>query len=122
MPRLLTRQAFGAPLADQQGLMWTLADVATEMEATRLLAFNAAAKIDNGESAVEAAAHAKKFATRAAFKGLNACMQAMGADGLKQEFPLARHLAAAKMAEYLDGTTEIQNLVISRSLRKVYAS
>lgn len=122
MPRLLTRQAFGAPLADQQGLMWTLADVATEMEATRLLAFSAAAKIDNGESAVEAAAHAKKFATRAAFKGLNACMQAMGADGLKQEFPLARHLAAAKMAEYLDGTTEIQNLVISRSLRKAYAS
>lgn len=122
MPRLLTRQAFGAPLADQQGLMWTLADVATDMEATRLLAFNAAAKIDNGESAVEAAAHAKKFATRAAFKGLNACMQAMGADGLKQEFPFARHLAAAKMAEYLDGTTEIQNLVISRALKKTYAS
>ena len=122
MPRLLKRQAFGAPLADQQGLMWTLADVATDMEATRLLAFNSAELIDNGESAVEAAAHAKKFATRAAFKGLNACMQAMGADGLKQEFPFARHLAAAKMAEYLDGTTEIQNLVISRALKKAYAS
>ncbi len=88
MPRLLSRHAFGAPLADQQGLMWTLADVATDMEATRLMAFNAAAKIDNGQSAVEAAAHAKKFATRAAFKGLNACMQAMGADGLKQGIPL----------------------------------
>ena len=122
MPHLLKRQAFGAPLADQQGLMWTLADVATDMEATRLLAFNSAELIDNGESAVEAAAHAKKFATRAAFKGLNACMQAMGADGLKQEFPFARHLAAAKMAEYLDGTTEIQNLVISRALKKAYAS
>lgn len=122
MPRLLTRQAFGAPLADQQGLMWTLADVATDMEATRLLAFNSAELIDNGENAVAAAAHAKKFATRAAFKGLNACMQAMGADGLKQEFPFSRHLAAAKMAEYLDGTTEIQNLVISRALRKAYAS
>ncbi len=122
MPRLLSRKAFGAPLADQQGLMWTLADVATDMEATRLLAFNSAELIDNGQSAVAAAAHAKKFATRAAFKGLNACMQAMGADGLKQEYPFARHLAAAKMAEYLDGTTEIQNLVISRSLRKAYAS
>ena len=65
MPHLLKRQAFGAPLADQQGLMWTLADVATDMEATRLLAFNSAELIDNGESAVEAAAHAKKFATRA---------------------------------------------------------
>lgn len=120
MPRLLTRQAFGAPLADQQGLMWTLADVATDLEATRLLAFNSAELIDNGQNAVAAAAHAKKFATRAATRGLNACMQAMGADGLKQEFPFARHLAAAKMAEYLDGTTEIQNLVISRSLRKAY--
>lgn len=120
MPRILRREAFGAPLADQQGLMWTLAEVATDMEATRLMAFNAATKIDNGENAVAAAAHAKKFATRAAFKGLNACMQAMGADGLRQEFPFARHLAAAKMAEYLDGTTEIQNVVISRALRKAY--
>jgi alkylation response protein AidB-like acyl-CoA dehydrogenase len=91
------------------------------MEATRLMAFHAAAEIDRHGKAVEAAAHAKKFATRAAFRGLNACMQAMGADGLKQEYPLARHLAAAKMAEYLDGTTEIQNLVISRSLRRTYA-
>lgn len=121
MPRLMTRHAFGALLADQQGLMWTLADVATEMEATRLMAFNAAEKIDAGEDAVAAAAHAKKFATRAAFRGLNACMQAMGADGLKQEFPLARHLASAKMAEYLDGTTEIQNVVIARALRREYA-
>ena len=121
MPRLLTREAFGGVLADQQGLMWTLADVATELEATRLMAYNAAAEIDRNGKAVEAAAHAKKFATRAAFKGLNACMQAMGADGLKQDHPLARHLAAAKMAEYLDGTTEIQNVVISRSLRKAYA-
>lgn len=121
MPRLLNREAFGGVLADQQGLMWTLADVATDLEATRLMAFNAAAEIDRHGKAVEAAAHAKKFATRAAFKGLNVCMQAMGADGLKQDHPLARHLAAAKMAEYLDGTTEIQNVVISRALRKHYA-
>jgi alkylation response protein AidB-like acyl-CoA dehydrogenase len=47
-------------------------------------------------------------------------MQVMGADVLKQEFPFARHLAAAKMAHYLDGTTEIQNVVISRALQKVY--
>ncbi|HIF10122.1 MAG TPA: acyl-CoA dehydrogenase [Sneathiellales bacterium] len=53
-------------------------------------------------------AHAKNFATTVAFSGLNACMQMMGADGLKQEFPLARHLAAAKMEHYLDGTIEIQ--------------
>ena len=121
MPRLQTREAFGRVLADQQGLMWMLADVATDLEATRLLAFSAAAEIDRHGKAVEAAAHAKKFATRAAFNGIQTCMQAMGADGLKQSHPLARHLAAAKMAEYLDGTTEIQNLVISRALRKAYS-
>ncbi|MEM7059801.1 MAG: acyl-CoA dehydrogenase family protein [Pseudomonadota bacterium] len=120
MPRLLNRQAFGGPLADQQGLMWQLAEVATDLEATRLLAFHAAEEFDKTGAAVAQAAHAKKFATRAAFRGIQACMQAMGADGLKQEHPLARHLAAAKMAEYLDGTTEIQNVVISRAMRKQY--
>ena len=121
MPRLLRREAFGGPLADQQGLLWRLADVATDLEATRLMASHAAAEFDRCGAAVQPAAHAKKFATRAAVSGLNACMQAMGADGLKQEFPLARHMAAAKIAEYLDGTTEIQNVVISRALRKAYA-
>lgn len=116
--RICGREAFGAPLADQQGLMWRLADVATDMEATRLMAYHAAAEIDAKGGAIEAAAHAKKFGTRAAFAGLNACMQAMGADGLRHEHPIARHLAAAKMAEYLDGATEIQNVVISRALRR----
>ena len=113
-------EAFGRPLSDQQGLIWQLADVATDLEATRLLAYAAARKIDREGAAPVAAAHAKKFATRAAFSGLNACMQAMGADGLKQDQPLARHLAAAKMAQYLDGTTEIQNIVISRALKAKY--
>ncbi|MEM6742509.1 MAG: acyl-CoA dehydrogenase family protein [Pseudomonadota bacterium] len=120
MPRLLAREAFGGPLADQQGLMWSLADVATDLEATRRLAYGAAEEIDAHGAAPEIAAHAKKFATRAAFAGLRACMQAMGADGLKQDAPLARHLSGAKIAEYLDGTTEIQNVVISRALRKAY--
>jgi alkylation response protein AidB-like acyl-CoA dehydrogenase len=90
------------------------------MRASDLLAYDAARLIDQGGASAEAAAHAKKFATRAAFNGLNACMQAMGADGLKQDYPLARHLAAAKVAQYVDGTTEIQNVVISRALQKAY--
>ncbi len=122
MPWIARREAFGRPLADQQGLMWQLADVATDLEAARLLAYTAARRIDEEGTAAVAAAHAKKFATRAAFDGLSACMQAMGADGLKQDHPLARHLAAAKMAHYLDGTTEIQNVVISRALKTAYAN
>lgn len=121
MPRLMVRRAFGRPLADQQGLQWQMAEVSTSLRACTLLAYDAARLIERDGAASEAAAHAKKFATQAAFAGLNACMQAMGADGLKQEFPLARHLAAAKMAHYLDGTTEIQNVVIARALQKAYA-
>ncbi|MCP5083993.1 MAG: hypothetical protein GY948_20080 [Alphaproteobacteria bacterium] len=121
MPRLMTRHAFGRPLAGQQGLQWQMADVSTSLRACTLLAYDAARLIERDGAAPEAAAHAKKFATEAAFAGLHACMQAMGADGLKQEFPLARHLAAAKMAQYLDGTTEIQNVVISRALQKAYS-
>jgi len=120
MPRLLKRQAFGKPLSEQQGLQWQIADVATDLHASRLMALDAARLIDqNGAARVEAA-HAKKFATRAALGGISACMQAMGADGLKQEYPLARHLVAAKIAQFLDGTTEIQNVVISRMLQGRY--
>ena len=120
MPRLLKRQAFGRPLSEQQGLQWQIADVATDLHASRLMALDAARLIDQDGAARIEAAHAKKFATRAALGGISACMQAMGADGLKQEYPLARHLVAARIAQFLDGTTEIQNVVISRKLQEKY--
>ena len=112
------RSAFGRPLAEFQGLQWMLADAATDLEAARLLTWRAAALLDAGSDATLAAAHAKKFATRAALARLADCMQAMGAAGLRADAdrPLARHLASAKIAQYLDGTTEIQNLVIARGL------
>ena len=97
-----------------------LADAATDLEAARLLTYTAAALLDGGQDATVAAAHAKKFATRAAFNRIGECMQTMGATSLSRERPLARNLAAAKMAQFTDGATEIQNLVISRSLKKVY--
>jgi len=112
------RQVFGGPLSHQQGVRWQLADVATDLEAARLLTYNATRALDAGENATLPAAHAKKFATRAAHSGLSACMQALGADGLKDDHPLAQHLVGAKIAQYLDGTTEIQNVVISRALFK----
>ena len=110
------KTAFGKRLADFQGLQWQLADVATDTHAARLMAYDAAAAFDRGEEATIAAAHAKKFATRAALDGLSQCMQALGADGLSHDTPLPRHLAGAKMAQYIDGTTEIQNVVIARDL------
>lgn len=110
------RRAFGRPTLSFQGLQWELADVATDLEAARLLTEKAAVALDAGEQAIVESAHAKKFASRVALNGISQCMQAMGAAGYRAEFPLARHLATAKMAQYLDGTTEIQNIVISRAL------
>ena len=110
------RRAFGQSTASFQGLQWMLADAATDLEASRLMTYDAARRLDAGADTTVAAAHAKKFASRAALARLADCMQAMGAAGFRADYPLARHLAGAKMAQFLDGTTEIQNVVIARSL------
>jgi alkylation response protein AidB-like acyl-CoA dehydrogenase len=112
------RHAFGKSVLSFQGLQWELAEVATELQAARLLTFDAAEALDRGEAAIMEAAHAKKFASRVAFSGISQCMQAMGAVGALMEHPPARHLATAKLTQFLDGTTEIQNVVISRGLLK----
>jgi alkylation response protein AidB-like acyl-CoA dehydrogenase len=119
---LADRAAFGAPLLEQQGLRWLMADVATDLEAARLLtgqAVDALAGDDVGAAALHAA-HAKKFAARMATARVLDCMQALGANGLKAEYPLGRHLAAAKIAHYVDGTTEIQNERIAALMNSEY--
>ena len=113
------RPAFGQHVGDFQGIQWMLADAATDLEAARLLTYTAAALLDEGQDATVAAAHAKKFATRAAFNRIGECMQTMGATSLSRERPLARNLAAAKMAQFTDGAVEIQNVVITRGLTKL---
>jgi alkylation response protein AidB-like acyl-CoA dehydrogenase len=114
------RQAFGKRLLDHQGLRWSLVDVAAELEAARLLTYSAAGLIARGENAVLAAALAKKFAVETANRRLPDCMQAMGAEGLREEHPIGRHIACARIAAYVDGTTEIQNERIGAMLEKVY--
>ena len=110
------REAFGRPIIRHQGLQWQLAEAATQLEASRMLTYRAAEIIDKGEDVTVMAAHAKKFATRAAFEGLSTAMQVMGAKGLLRENPLARQMSGARVTYYMDGTTEIQNVVIGRSL------
>jgi alkylation response protein AidB-like acyl-CoA dehydrogenase len=104
------RTAFGKPLTANQGLRWLLADIATDLEAARLLTYRAAELVEAGApEAVLAAAHAKKFAARMAQARLPDCIQAMGANGLRTDNGLGRQLACAKIAHYVDGSTEIQN-------------
>lgn len=102
------RQAFGRPVLDHQGLRWMLAGVATELEAGRLLVDRAARLIEGGRDAVLEAAQAKSFMADMALRNVATCMQAMGALGLSAEQPFGRHLAAARIAAYVDGTTEMQ--------------
>lgn len=112
------RKAFNTSLLDFQGLRWSLVDVATDLEALRLLTYRGARLIDAGEDAQEAAAMAKKFGSDRTLAGVAACMQAMGANGLSADYPLARHLAAAKLLTYTDGSTEMMNERIGYLLRK----
>ena len=112
------RRSFGKALIEHQGLRWSLADVATELEAARLLTAKAARLVASRDDAMVAAAHAKKFAVRVALEGIAATMQAMGAAGLRAAYPFGRHLISARLAAYVDGTTEMQNERIGADLAK----
>ena len=114
------RRSFGQPLIEHQGWRWPLADVATQLEAAQLLTDRAAALIDAGGNAVLAASQAKSFAPRMAIAAIETCIQAMGANGLREEHGLGRHLACAKIAAYVDGSTEMQKERIGAALLQNY--
>jgi alkylation response protein AidB-like acyl-CoA dehydrogenase len=112
------RQAFGQPLIEFQGLRWSLVDAETDLAALRMLVYHAARQIDAHQDATQAAARAKKFAGERTLKHLAGCLQALGANGLRTEYPLVRHLAAAKIACFTDGTTEMMNERLGKLLVK----
>jgi alkylation response protein AidB-like acyl-CoA dehydrogenase len=114
------REAFGRPLSGHQGLRWQLVDVATELEAARLLVRRAAERIETGADPQVDAAFAKKYAAEMAARAIPACMQVMGATGLRREHPFGQHMVAARIAAYVDGTTEIQNERIGVALARRY--
>ncbi len=103
------RRTFGRPLVEHQGVKWSLADVATTLEALRGLVYRGAAMIDRGEDAQLAAAMAKKYCGDHTIAAVAKCVQAMGAIGMTSDAGLPRQMAAAKAVCYADGTTEIMN-------------
>ena len=110
------RQIFGESVYAHQGVRWSLVDAATDLEAMRLLTYRAASLIQQGGNAVLAAAMAKKFATERAPIHIAGGLQAMGANGLRADYPLARHLACARIAAFTDGSIEIMNERIGHEL------
>ncbi|MEH6403146.1 MAG: acyl-CoA dehydrogenase family protein [Sneathiella sp.] len=109
------RRSFGKPLLGHQGLKWSLVDVAVQLESLTLLTTKAGLHITNGEDAVLSAAMAKKVAGEITIPALTACIQAMGANGLKSETLLGHHMACAKIAAFTDGSTEMMNERIAAS-------
>ncbi len=110
------RHAFGEPIGRKQGIQFPLADLATEIEAARLLVYRAALLRDRGEPHTRAAAMAKLFASELAVRAANVALQVHGGYGYMEETPIARFYRDAKILTIGEGTSEIQRLVIARSL------
>ena len=110
------RSAFGRTLAAFNGLQGMIADLATGLEAARLLMLRAAWLKDHGQPAMHAAAMAKVFASEIAMKAATKAVQVHGGAGYITEFPVERIFRDAKLTEIGEGTSEIQRIVIARGL------
>jgi alkylation response protein AidB-like acyl-CoA dehydrogenase len=108
------REAFGHPIADFQGLQWRMADMATRVEAARLLVYRAARMKDAGQVFSREASMAKLFASETAMFCAHAAVQTFGGYGFVREYPVEKLFRDAKITEIYEGTSEIQRLVISR--------
>jgi hypothetical protein len=110
------RQAFGQPIANYQAIQWKLADMATEIDAARLLVLQAADLRDRGQPFTKEAAYGKLFSSEIAMKAASEAVQIHGGYGYIKEFPVERYFRDAKFCAIGEGTSEIQRLVITRQL------
>ncbi len=110
------RTAFGRPIAAFEGISFKLADMATELEAARLLYLKAAALKDAGRPYTLAAAQAKLFASEAATRAADAAIQILGGYGYMMDYPAQRYWRDVRLMEIGEGTSEILRLVISKKL------
>jgi hypothetical protein len=111
------RRQFGRALKEFQALQFRLADMATELEAARLMVRRAAAALDAGDpQATKLCAMAKRFATDAAFEVANQALQLHGGYGYLQDYPLERTVRDLRVHQILEGTNEIMRVIIAREL------
>ena len=114
------RQAFGHPIADFQAIQFMLADMATEIDAARLLARRAAWKQDSGARFSMEAAIAKLFASEMSTRVAHKAIQIHGGYGYSSEYPVERAYRDARITEIYEGTSEIQRIVIAAWVLKSY--
>ena len=112
------REQFGKPIAHNQGISFKLADMATEVEASRLLTYQAAWLESEGKPYGKASAMSKLFAGDAAMRITVEAVQIFGGYGYTKDYPVERYMRDAKITQIYEGTNEIQRLVIGRMLTK----
>jgi len=112
------RRQFGRPIADLQAIQWMLADMATRIEASWMLLYRAAALKDRGRPFGRQAAMAKLYASETAMWTTTKAVQIHGGYGYVTDFPMERYMRDAKLAEIGEGTSEVQRMIIAKSLLK----
>jgi alkylation response protein AidB-like acyl-CoA dehydrogenase len=112
------RQQFGHPIAEFQAIQFMLADMATQIDAARLLVYRAAVQMDERGHATKEAAMAKCFATDAAMRVTTDAIQVLGGYGYTRDWPLERFMRDVKVTQIFEGTNQIQRVVIARALLK----
>jgi short-chain 2-methylacyl-CoA dehydrogenase len=110
------RRAFGKPIAEFQALQFKIADMVTHAHAARLMLYDAAALKDAGVRFDQQASMAKLFATERAMEAAHQALQIHGGYGVMSEYPVSRAFGDAKVLEIVEGTSEIQRMIISRNL------
>ena len=110
------REQFGSPIAKFQGIRWMIADMAVQIEAARLLTFNAAAMKDKGERFTTEASMAKLFASETANKVAYQALQIHGGYGYSKEYPIERYYRDARVTTIYEGTSEVQRIVIANNV------
>ncbi len=110
------RRAFGVPIASHQAIQWKLADMQTHVDAAHLLSMRAAWLKDHQAPFTREASMAKLFASEAAIRVCNDAVQIFGGYGYTREMPVERHLRDARVTAIYEGTSEIQRMVIARSV------
>jgi len=112
------RETFGKPISKHQSISFMLADMATKIEAARLLTLSAASALDSGERATLKSAHAKRFAADMCMEVTTDAVQVLGGYGYSEEYPVARRMRGAKIYQIFEGTSQIQRMIISRELEE----
>ncbi|MBZ5722647.1 MAG: acyl-CoA dehydrogenase [Acidobacteriia bacterium] len=112
------RQQFGKPISEFQGIQWKLADMATEIEAAKLLTFRAASMKDAGLKTTQESSMAKLYASEVAVRCANESVQIHGGYGFIKDYPAEKFYRDVKLCTIGEGTSEIQRLVIARQLLK----